>query len=34
MPGNQAVLHLIGKLGLRTEKRWEDGVFFVNIFLT
>ena len=34
MPGNQAVLHLIEKLGLRSEKKWDDGVFFINIFLT
>ncbi|NLA11041.1 MAG: GNAT family N-acetyltransferase, partial [Firmicutes bacterium] len=34
MPGNQAVLNLIKKLGLRTERKWDEGVFFINIFLT
>ena len=34
MPGNQAVMRLIDKLGLRTEKKWDSGVFNIKIFLT
>lgn len=34
MPGNQAVLRLIDKLGLRTERKWDGGVFNIKIFLT
>jgi acyl-CoA hydrolase/GNAT superfamily N-acetyltransferase len=34
MPGNQAVLRLIEKLGLRTEKKWDGGIFNIKIFLT
>ena len=34
MPGNQSILHLIEKLGLKTEKKWEDGIFSINIYLT
>lgn len=34
MPGNQAVLRLIEKLGLRTEKKWDGGIFNIQIFLT
>lgn len=34
MPGNQAVLRLIDKMGLRTERKWDGGVFNIKIFLT
>lgn len=34
MPGNRAVLRLIEKLGLRTERKWDDGIFSINVDLT
>jgi acyl-CoA hydrolase/GNAT superfamily N-acetyltransferase len=34
MPGNHAVLRLIEKLNLETEKKWDGDTFCINIFLT
>lgn len=34
MPGNRAVLRLIEKLGLKTEKKWDGGIFNIKIYLT